>query len=168
VGEKVETHKLCGKIFRQSNPGTGSCSASLYNTSTFIWVGFAGFLWFVAAVGACNFLGISSGFLVAGILIFFLAATLCTVPIPLAQGVKQFDVSPTDIIAFVQSLTAAIYCYAWFYMARKAKKEEPIFEAGEQQDEGVLKEDATPASSKSMRKSQEPIFQDDDAVKDSQ
>mmetsp|Transcript_25288 Transcript_25288/g.42002 ORF Transcript_25288/g.42002 Transcript_25288/m.42002 type:complete len:591 (-) Transcript_25288:327-2099(-) len=154
VGKEVEKRKLCGKIFTESSPGTGSCTMALYSTTTYVYVSIASFLWFVASVGACNFLGINSGFLVASILMIFLLATVFTAPIPLARGISQWNTSPTDIIAFAEMLTATIYCYIWYYLARKAKREgeEPIFQDGD-----------SAQASKSMKSNKEPIFNDNTA-----
>lgn len=143
LDEVVETRKLCGKIFSESSPGTGSCSLEQYSVRTYIFFGLSIFLWLLSTVGACMFLSVGTGFVVGGILFVFMVLTMFTAILPLVRGVYQWDMSPTDIISFVLMLTTAIYCFVWYYMAKKAKQE-PIFADGDRIDEPEEKADSDP------------------------
>lgn len=124
----ILTRTLCGKIFTESTPGTGSCELSMFPSVTYALLGVSLGLWLLATVGFCYFLSRGKSACLSLMVLFFFAATLMIVAaISVAKGVPQFNIVPISIIAFCQMLAVVLYCGAWFYFAQKEKKPEDIF-----------------------------------------
>ena len=120
----VMTRKLCGKIFKEAAPGTGSCSAPTFRTSSTAMLGVSVALWVAIAIGACFVLGAWQGLLVSSIVAVFFVATLMSALVPVSKGISQWDVQAVLIIALVQMATVTVYCGYWFYNQRKKQSED--------------------------------------------
>lgn len=127
----VMTRTLCGKIFQEASPGTGTCSASAFSSSSYAMLGVSVAICVLVAIAACYYLGVWQGLLVSTIVVVFLLATLLSALVPVAQGISQWDVNAVLIISIVQMVTVSLYCGYWFYLLSKEnKKDEEIGDDG--------------------------------------
>ena len=120
----VMQKKLCGKIFKEAAPGTGSCSAPTFRTSSNAMLAVSVVLWAAVTVGACWILHVRQGLLVSSIVAVFLVATLMSALAPVSKGISQWDVEAVLIIALVQMSTVTVYCVYWFYIVWKKQSED--------------------------------------------
>lgn len=115
---------LCGKIFKEAAPGTGTCSAPTFRPASTAMLAVSVVLWAVVMAAACYVLGIWQGLLVSSIAAFFLVATLMSALVPVSKGISQWNVNVVLIIAVVQMSTVTMYCGYWFYTVWKKQSED--------------------------------------------
>jgi hypothetical protein len=115
---------LCGKIFKEAAPGTGSCSAPTFRTASTAMLAVSVVLWAVVMAGACYVLGVWQGLLVSSIAAVFLVATVMSALVPVSKGIYQWNINVVLIIALVQMSTVTAYCGYWFYTVWKKQSED--------------------------------------------
>ena len=120
----VMNRQLCGRIFQEAAPGTGSCSAPTFRTQSIIMLSVAGFLFLVVSVGSFFILGVSQGAVVSLIVIIFFTATLLCFLAPLSKGISQWDLNATLIITLVLMSVVTVYCSVWMYFVWRQKLED--------------------------------------------